>query len=401
MNNARRAAAPSMLAFAASLLAFFLACSTLLAQDPQGDIPDPSPPVPPPSLDKARNAFRDAIERNWVPRYRLTNGPHVRAAFRNVVADVSQSTVAVEASGKRVALGGIVGPDGWVLTKASQLRGPLTVVLKDKREFDARLVGVDREHDLAMLKVDAKDLPSLSLEKELTISAGGWVATPGLERDPLAVGVMSVAPRKIPHRPGILGIQLDDSDSTSPRASPQAEGEPDAEQESEPTEKVTGALVVKVFPDTGAAKAGVLVNDVVTRINGQRTKNRLQLIREVRRYSPGDEIELEIRRGSQTVTLKATLSGNVKQMFPQTRSQYQNSLGGELSQRRFGFPTALQHDTVLRPNECGGPLVNLDGQVIGFNISRSGRTESYAIPTDAVLSLMYELMSGKQTPEQQ
>jgi len=353
---------------------------------------EPSPK--PPALDKARNAFRDAIERNWVPSYRLTNGPHVRAAFREVVAEVSKSTVAVEASGKRVALGGIVGPDGWVLTKASQLRGPLTVVLKDKREFDARLVGVDREHDLAMLKVAAKDLPSLPLEKDLPTSAGGWAVTPGLERDPVAVGVMSVGPRKIPHRPGILGIQLDDSDNQ-----PDARGNPDPEQATPAA--ATGALVVKVFPDTGAAKAGVLVNDVVTRINGQRTKNRLQLIREVRRYSPGDEIELEIRRGEQSVTLKATLSGNVKQMYPQTRSQYQNSLGGELSQRRFGFPTALQHDTVLKPIDCGGPLVNLDGKVIGFNIARSGRTESYAIPTNAVLSLMYELMSGKQTPEEE
>ena len=62
------------------------------------------------------------------------------------------------------------------------------------------------------------------------------------------------------------------------------------------------------------------------------------------------------------------------------RSDFQNSLGGKLSVRRFGFPLAFQHDTVLRPSDCGGPVVDLDGRVVGFNIARAGRTESYALP---------------------
>ena len=69
-----------------------------------------------------------------------------------------------------------------------------------------------------------------------------------------------------------------------------------------------------------------------------------------------------------------------------------------MSERRFGFPTAFQHDTVLRPADCGGPLVNLDGQVVGFNIARAGRTESYAIPSHALVPLLYELMSGNSAP---
>ncbi len=336
---------------------------------------DPAPA--PPSLERTREAFREAIERIWVPRHRLTDGPFVHAAFRDVVDSPSSATVSVRSSGKRLALGGIVGPDGWILTKASQLKEPVTVRLKDKRELDARVVGIDRDSDLAMLKVAAKDLPSLPLDEEIAAQAGAWVATPGLERDPVAIGVVSVAPRKIPHRAGILGIQLEDP--------------PDGENR--------GALVVKVYEDTGAERAGVLVNDVVIGVNGQAVKSRLALIREVRRYSPGDEIEIEVRRGEQKVALTATLTGRVKQMFPQSRSQYQNSLGGKLSQRRFGFPTALQHDSVLEPTECGGPLVDLDGRVIGFNIARAGRTESYAIPTKTILPLMYKLMSGKQAPE--
>ena len=74
------------------------------------------------------------------------------------------------------------------------------------------------------------------------------------------------------------------------------------------------------------------------------------------------------------------------------RSEFQNNLGGKLSVRRFGFPLAFQHDTVLRPADCGGPVVDLDGHVVGFNIARAGRTESYALPADAVQGVLKELM---------
>ncbi|MEM8866432.1 MAG: trypsin-like peptidase domain-containing protein [Planctomycetota bacterium] len=329
------------------------------------------------SRERAREAFRNAIERIWVPPHRYSNGYEVRSAFNDVIADAAKATVRIRSDGKTIALGGVVGPDGWVLTKASRAKGRLTVTLADKRELDARLVGVDREYDLAVLKIAAKDLPTLTLSEEIEPLAGGWVATPGLTDAPVAVGVVSVVPRKIPHRPGILGVQLGDMP---------ADGKP-------------GALVLKVFADTGAERAGVLVNDVITRINDQPIESRLDLIREVRRHSPLDSLEIQLRRGDKQIIVTAVLTGQAKEMFSQTRSQYQNSLGSQLSQRRFGFPIALQHDSVLKPNECGGPLVDIDGRVIGFNIARAGRTETYAIPTSAVLPLMYKLMSGEQAPE--
>jgi serine protease Do len=80
------------------------------------------------------------------------------------------------------------------------------------------------------------------------------------------------------------------------------------------------------------------------------------------------------------------------------RSQYQNNLGGELTRRRFGFPSALQHDTVLSPAECGGPIVDLEGRVVGFNIARAGRTESYALPVAEVNQRLVDLMSGRLAP---
>jgi serine protease Do len=75
-----------------------------------------------------------------------------------------------------------------------------------------------------------------------------------------------------------------------------------------------------------------------------------------------------------------------------------NLLGGPLSDRRTDFASALQHDSVLLPSQCGGPLVGLDGKVAGINVARAGRVESYAIPAATVGPLLAELKSGRLDP---
>ncbi len=356
---------PAQIAGALVLVGACLWCERAPAQDEE------SAPTPVPSLDRARDAFQDAIERIWIPQSRLTDGPQVRAAFRDVVADVSQGVVQVRCNGKTAALGGIVGADGWVLTKATQLDGAVKVRLKDDREFDAQVTGIDRKYDLAMLKIDAKELPVLQLTQNVNTLDGDWVATVGTGRDPVAVGVLSVSPRKIPHLAGILGVRLEE-----------AQG---------------GAMVIDVFSDSGAAQAGILINDLIMSINGKPTGAVLELQQAIQRFSPGDQITVGVRRGGKDLVLKAMLSGRVKELGP-SRSDYQNNLGSQLSKRRFGFPSAMQHDTVLSATQCGGPLVNLDGEVIGFNIARAGRTESYAVPMKVVHALLFDLMSGKLAP---
>ena len=57
---------------------------------------------------------------------------------------------------------------------------------------------------------------------------------------------------------------------------------------------------------------------------------------------------------------------------------------GEVSLRAEGFEQVIEHDTVLHPWLCGGPLVNLDGKAIGLNIARAGRVTTYALPAQLV-----------------
>jgi serine protease Do len=45
--------------------------------------------------------------------------------------------------------------------------------------------------------------------------------------------------------------------------------------------------------------------------------------------------------------------------------------------------------------------VDLDGKVVGINIARAGRTETYAVPAEAVRQLLPELMSGKLAPREE
>lgn len=365
--------------------------------------------------EEAAEAIRDAVQgvfdRIWVPRARYTNSPHVRSAFRSVVRDVRNAVVEVRSKGRRVARGGLVGPDGWIVTKASLVRGPVTCRLRDGREYDAKLVGVDSALDLAMLKVAAKDLPTLDLagpklmkmqefvalrteeafeDPESTeeppalqgepLLPGDWLATVGLGRDPIAVGVLSVLPRAIDKRPGFLGIKM----NLKYRA---AAGDPPAVQ------------VDGVTEDSAAGEAGVQAGDLIVSVNSTPTPNTQELGKVIRGRNPGDRVTLEVRRGGEAVRLVAVLRG--WQPNPaERRAYYQNSLGGELSERRFGFPMAFQHDTVIDADDCGGPVVDLEGRVVGFNISRAGRTETYALPASAVRDRLFDLMSGRLAPAQ-
>jgi serine protease Do len=192
---------------------------------------------------------------------------------------------------------------------------------------------------------------------------GSWLATTGVGALPAAVGVVSVEPRRIAQTSGMLGIVPEDSDD--------------------------GPIISRVFAGSGAEKAGLRVNDVVTKLNGRTLSNREALFRQLSRMKAGQTVKLTVKRGERELEIEATLT---------SRDNEQESLGSELSERRGGFASAFQHDTVLDADQCGGPVVDLDGKVVGINIARAGRVVSYALPAAAILPLLSELESGKRMP---
>lgn len=137
--------------------------------------------------------------------------PKVLAAFRDVVAQPAKSTVQVYCDGYRAALGAIVDSKGYIVTKSSELKGKIECQLFDGQRLEAAVVGRDPGLDLAVLKISAKDLPVVPWTDSETLPVGSWLATPTIG-DPIAIGVVSVGPRKIPAPSGALGIQLDSVD---------------------------------------------------------------------------------------------------------------------------------------------------------------------------------------------
>jgi serine protease Do len=308
----------------------------------------------------------------------IKTSPKFMAAFRDCVAKAAASTVRVQCGGKNTALGVVVKADGYILTKASDLTGEITVQLKDGQVLDAKKVGHHEPHDLAMLKVDAVGLTVIEWSESKLAPVGHFVASVGPAGNPVAVGVMSVASRNMPPKDpkapdpksGYLGVGLADF--------------------------AKGAKVSQVFPNTAAAKARIKVDDIIVSVADKEIKDAESLIKTLQKYKPGDTVELKILRDDEEVELKATLGKR-----PPDRADFQNNMGSKLSNRRTGFPVILQHDSVVLPEDCGGPLVDLDGRVIGLNIARAGRVETYAIPAEVIRPLLADLISGKLAPKKQ
>ena len=73
-------------------------------------------------------------------------------------------------------------------------------------------------------------------------------------------------------------------------------------------------------------------------------------------------------------------------------SENDSKVNGPRNARLSGFDRAIQHDTVLDPDECGGPALDTNGKAIGINIARAGRVMSYALPSSLVVSEMNLLL---------
>jgi len=80
-----------------------------------------------------------------------------------------------------VGSGFIISDDGYVMTNAHVVEGAdeVTVTLTDRREFKAKVLGADKRSDVALLKVDAKNLPSLRIGDSNRIRVGEWVIAIG------------------------------------------------------------------------------------------------------------------------------------------------------------------------------------------------------------------------------
>ena len=304
-------------------------------------------------------------------RARFAPDAEIRAAFDEVIFDARASVVQLVVDGEERILGTIIDKDGYILSKASELSGEkIKAVLPAGRGFEAKIVGVDRKNDLAMLKIEAERLTAAKLSFEKP-GLGRMVACVGMSKSPEAIGIISAKPRAIRPAQLVLGVIL--------RPHPE------------------GLFIDTVREDRGAAKAGIKVGDVLTHVDNKKVIATQQLVRQLQSRAEGDEVEVRILRGDETMDVTVGLSEFGPD--PRSRGERMNRMGSPLSERRRGFELVLQHDAEIRPEHCGGPLVNLKGEVVGINIARAGRISSYTLPSSLIRQKLASLKSGKLAPK--
>ena len=294
--------------------------------------------------------------------------------FKPVVESASQSVVQVYSGGRQLALGLIVDADGLILTKASELKGELKCQMPNGKLLPAEVYGIHSETDLAMLRVRASNLQVVQFAADPVAHIGQWVASPLPDQKPL-VGIVSVNTREIPPSTPFIGIQMTNLEDRD------------------------GIRISFIVSKSPADDAGLWVNDVIIKIDSTDTVD-IDTLREVLgQYDPHERITLTVMRGDTEKKIKLTLAEKDKVSPLNRRSNQQNSMGSRLSRRRKAFPDAFQHDSMLTARNCGGPVVNLQGQVIGINIARAGRVANYSLPVSTIEPVLAELKTGELAPE--
>jgi len=110
--------------------------------------------------------------------------------------------------------GFIVSADGFILTNAHVVKDADEVMVKlnDKREFKAKVIGIDLRTDVAVLKVNANNLPKVNIGNPDTIKVGEWVAAIGAPfglENTMTVGIVSAKGRALPQENFVPFIQTD------------------------------------------------------------------------------------------------------------------------------------------------------------------------------------------------
>ncbi len=281
-------------------------------------------------------------------------------AFKEALDESWQCTVQVYCGDDQCSYGTIVDTDGWIITKASELDGnrDITCTLSDQREFPATLISTLVDLDLALLRIPIAGLPTVQWDYSIP-GQGNWLATTDCRSGlPVAIGVVSTGPSKIPNQPARLGVELASDDSKSK----------------------AGARIKHVLGGSGAFKAGLRKEDIISSVDGTSVNSRDQLLSLLRSGKGGQFLNLTVYRDEEFIERRVRLMDLSHELLDETEME----VNGPISARSTGFNRVFMHDTVLQPNQCGGPLINLDGKAVGINIARAGRVSTYALPSDTV-----------------
>ncbi len=267
--------------------------------------------------------------------------------------------------------GFIVSPDGYIVTNAHVVENAeeITVRLTDKRELKAKVVGADMRSDVAVIKVDSTNLPTVKIGDTNKLRVGEWVIAIGSPfgfTNTVTAGIVSAKSRENlsadPNLDAVPFIQTDVAVNPGNSGGPllNMRGEVVginsqifsrtgsfagisfaipidyaynvAEQiiktghvtrgrigvgiqnvnkdlaDSLGLAKAQGAAVSNVEENSPAAKAGLEVGDIITKIDGRAVEGSADLSRTIRGMKPGSRATLTVWRGGKTRDLSITVA---------------------------------------------------------------------------------------------
>lgn len=315
--------------------------------------------------------FPAAAQQNLETAYRTT-GQAVTAAFEAQRLVLQTSSAIILNGRKEIACGIVISPDGYILTKASEIAGVSSLgVTVDRQKYGAANVLVtDPAWDVALLKVDATGLVPVAFASTSDIPQGTWVAANGATTRTarrLLPGIISAKPREIPPAGGVaLGVSF-----------------------------VAKAKTLELSGATqhgGASDAGLKKGDVILAIDGKKVATVKDIGEVLKDQKAGAMVKVTYRRGTETTTVDVRLSAK-GELFEEMMSR-NDQMSGDFSHRRSGFPRVIQHDILGSRSVVGGPLLDLDGRCVGMNIARANRAESFAIPVEELKEIAGRLLKA-------
>jgi len=352
--------------------------------------------------------------------------------------------------GQGVGSGFIVG-DGLILTNAHVVDGAseLTVRLADKREFKGKVVGTDRLTDVAVVRVDAKNLPSVRVGNPAQLKVGEWVAAIGSPfglDNSVTAGIVSAKSRALPQETLVPFIQTDVAVNPGNSGGPlfnmagevvginsqifstsggymglsfaipidlalkvkddlvahgkvtrgrigvgiQSVNAPLAETFG--LEKPRGALVSKVERDSPASKAGLKEGDVVVEFDGKPIADASDLPTAVAGSRPGTKVALKVWRDRAEKSLEITvgdLSSERVAQAPSDEAAPKGKLGVAVRPLTGDEARTLQSDGGLLVQQATGPAAKAGLRTGDVIVAVDGR------PTRTVEELRARISEAK------
>jgi serine protease Do len=286
------------------------------------------------------------------------------------LTNAAKSTTRIWAGSRRLAYGTVVGDGHQVLTKWSEIARAsdnLRIETSGGEVRAAKVSGVYEDEDLALLAIGGAALTPVQWSKESPV-LGAFLAAPQPNGRPAAFGVVSVLERNLRDTDqAYLGIGCDLGFSGP------------------------GVKIKEVTAQSAAAAAGLQAGNIILKVGERPVSGLMELKHALVGVNPGSTVALLVQTDSATKKLSVVL-GNRPQLpnFPDQRLRQMERMGGPISRVRASFTHAIQSDMRPQPDQIGGPVVDLKGQVVGITVARADRTRSFIMPAAAVQKLLQQ-----------